>query len=159
MSDQTASSLHLSDPELLKTHAWLNGQWVGAADHFAVINPANGSPLVEVPNQGPKEAELAIAAAASAFSGWAAKTGKERAQLLRKWFELIVANADDLARLMTAEQGKPFPEARGEVLYGASFIEWFAEEAKRINGDVLASPSADKRLVTLKQAKIGRAHV
>ncbi len=152
MSDQTASSLHLSDPELLKTHAWLNGQWVGAADHFAVINPANGSPLVEVPNQGPKEAELAIAAAASAFSGWAAKTGKERAQLLRKWFELIVANADDLARLMTAEQGKPFPEARGEVLYGASFIEWFAEEAKRINGDVLASPSADKRLVTLKQA-------
>ena len=152
MSDQTASSLHLSDPELLKTHAWLNGQWVGAADRFAVINPANGSPLVEVPNQGPKEAELAIAAAASAFSGWAAKTGKERAQLLRKWFELIVANADDLARLMTAEQGKPFPEARGEVLYGASFIEWFAEEAKRINGDVLASPSADKRLVTLKQA-------
>ncbi len=152
MSDQTASSLHLSDPELLKTHAWLNGQWVGAADRFAVINPANGSPLVEVPNQGPKEAELAIAAAASAFSGWAAKTGKERAQLMRKWFELIVANADDLARLMTAEQGKPFPEARGEVLYGASFIEWFAEEAKRINGDVLASPSADKRLVTLKQA-------
>ena len=152
MSDQTASSLHLSDPELLKTHAWLNGQWVGAADRFAVINPANGSPLVEVPNQGPKEAELAIAAAASAFSGWAAKTGKERAQLMLKWFELIVANADDLARLMTAEQGKPFPEARGEVLYGASFIEWFAEEAKRINGDVLASPSADKRLVTLKQA-------
>ena len=89
MSDQTASSLHLSDPELLKTHAWLNGQWVGAADRFAVINPANGSPLVEVPNQGPKEAELAIAAAARAFSGWAAKTGKERPQLMRKWFELI----------------------------------------------------------------------
>ncbi len=151
MSQQAAITLQLSDPELLKTRAWLDGQWVDASSRFPVTNPADGSVIVEVPNQGPKEAELAIAGAAKAFPGWAAKTGKERAQLMRKWFDLIVAHADDLAKLMTAEQGKPVPEAKGEVMYGASFIEWFAEEAKRVNGDVLASPAADRRLVTLKQ--------
>jgi len=151
MSQHAALHDQLSDPELLKSQAWLDGQWVDSSSRFAVINPADGSHLVDVPNQGTKEAEQAIAAAARAFTGWAAKTGKERAQLMRKWFDLIVANADDLAKLMTAEQGKPVPEAKGEVMYGASFIEWFAEEAKRVNGDVLASPAADRRLVTLKQ--------
>ena len=151
MSQHTALLGPLSDPELLKSQAWLDGQWVDASSRFAVTNPADGSHLVDVPNQGPEQAEQAIAAAARAFPGWAAKTGKERAQLMRKWFDLIVANAEDLARLMTAEQGKPVPEAKGEVMYGASFIEWFAEEAKRVNGDVLASPATDRRLVTLKQ--------
>ena len=151
MSQHTALHAQLSDPELLKSQAWLDGQWVDANSRFAVTNPADGSQLVDVPNQGAKEAEHAIVAAAKAFPGWAAKTGKERAQLMRKWFDLIVANADDLAKLMTAEQGKPVPEAKGEVMYGASFIEWFAEEAKRVNGDVLASPATDRRLVTLKQ--------
>ncbi len=151
MSQHTALHAQLSDPKLLKSQAWLDGQWVDASSRFAITNPADGGHLVDVPNQGPKEAELAIAAAARAFPSWAGKTGKDRAHLMRKWFDLIVANADDLAKLMTAEQGKPVPEAKGEVMYGASFIEWFAEEAKRVNGDVLASPAADRRLVTLKQ--------
>lgn len=151
MSQSTPSLPKLSDPQLLKTQAWLNGAWVDAASRFAVINPADGSCIAEVPNQGPEDAVRAISAAQSAFPGWAAKTGKERSQLMRKWFDLIVAHADDLALLMTAEQGKPVAEAKGEVMYGASFIEWFAEEAKRVNGDVLASPAADRRLVTLKQ--------
>ena len=145
------SPIKLSDPQLFKTQAWLNGVWVDAASRFAVNNPANGICIAEVPNQGPEDAERAISAAQAAFPGWAAKTGKERAQLMRKWFDLIVAHADDLALLMTAEQGKPVAEAKGEVMYGASFIEWFAEEAKRVNGDVLASPAADRRLMTLKQ--------
>ena len=151
MSTAISAIPSLADPGLLKSQAWINGHWVDAASHFPVTNPADGSKIIDVPNQGPQDAERAIAAAQAAFTVWAAKTGKERAQLMRKWFELIVANADDLARVMTAEQGKPVPEAKGEVMYGASFIEWFAEEAKRVNGDVLASPAADRRLVTLKQ--------
>ncbi len=141
----------LRDPELLRSHAFLNGEWKSAAQQFDVSNPATGERIAAVPNLGPADAERAIAAAHQAFPAWAAKTGKERAAILRKWFDLIVANIDDLALLMTAEQGKPLAEAKGEVLYGASFVEWFAEEAKRVNGDVLASPAADKRLLTLKQ--------
>lgn len=141
----------LSDPQLLKSRSWMNGNWVDAPNHFPVMNPADGRLIVEVPNLGPADADQAIAAAQAAFPGWARKTGKERAQLMRKWFDLIIANADDLARIMTAEQGKPVAEAKGEVMYGASFIEWFAEEAKRVNGDVLASPATDRRLITLKQ--------
>ena len=141
----------LSDPGLLRDHSFLNGNWVDADTRFDVTNPADGVVIASVPNQDAAAAGQAIAAAQRAFPGWAAKSGKERAVILRRWFDLIVANADDLARLMTAEQGKPVPEARGEVLYGASFVEWFAEEAKRVNGDVLASPTADRRLMTLKQ--------
>lgn len=141
----------LADPDLLRSQAWLDGQWVDAPSQFAVTNPANGARITSVPNLSPAEAEQAIAAAHAAFPAWSRKTGKERAQLMRKWFDLIIANADDLALLMTAEQGKPLAEAKGEVMYGASFIEWFAEEAKRVNGDVLASPAADRRLITLKQ--------
>ncbi len=141
----------LADPTLLRTQAFLDGQWIDADQRFDVHNPATGARIAAVPKLGPDEAERAIEAAQRAFRGWAAKTGKERATILRRWFDLIGANMDDLARLMTAEQGKPIAEAKGEVMYGASFIEWFAEEAKRVNGDVLASPAADKRLLTLKQ--------
>ena len=141
----------LADPNLLRSQAWLNGQWVDAPSQFEVTNPANGARITSVPNLSPAEADQAITAADTAFPAWSRKTGKERAQLMRKWFDLIIANADDLAKLMTAEQGKPLAEAKGEVMYGASFIEWFAEEAKRVNGDVLASPAADRRLITLKQ--------
>ena len=151
MSFATPGIPGVKDPQLLKSHSWLNGSWVDAPNRFPVTNPADGSLIVEVPNLSPADAEQAIAAAHAAFPAWSRKTGKERAQVLRKWFDLILANADDLAVLMTAEQGKPLAEAKGEVMYGASFIEWFAEEAKRVNGDVLASPAADRRLITLKQ--------
>jgi succinate-semialdehyde dehydrogenase / glutarate-semialdehyde dehydrogenase len=129
----------------------VNGVWISAAASFPVTNPADGSVVGQVPNLDADATRQAIDAAHAAFPAWAAKSGKERAILMRAWFDLLIANADDLATLMTAEQGKPLPEAKGEVVYGASFIEWFAEEAKRVNGDVLASPWSDKRMLTLKQ--------
>jgi succinate-semialdehyde dehydrogenase/glutarate-semialdehyde dehydrogenase len=141
----------LNDPALLRNQAYLNGAWVSGASTFDVTNPADGVTIASVPNLGAKEAQAAIDAASAAFPAWSAKTGKERAAIMRKWFDLLIANADDLAALMTAEQGKPVPEAKGEVMYGASFVEWFAEEAKRVCGDVLASPSSDKRMVVIKQ--------
>ncbi|HTD04591.1 NAD-dependent succinate-semialdehyde dehydrogenase [Undibacterium sp.] len=146
-----AQALTLKDPSLLRNQAYINGLWVDAAGSFAVTNPANQKLVGSVPNMGAAETQAAIDAAQAAFPGWAAKTGKERAAVLRKWFDLMIANADDLAALMTAEQGKPLAEAKGEVLYGASFIEWFAEEAKRVSGDVMASTWRDKRMVVLKQ--------
>jgi succinate-semialdehyde dehydrogenase/glutarate-semialdehyde dehydrogenase len=142
---------NLRDPQLLRTETLINGEWEAGTQRFDVTNPATGHRLASVPKLGPADAERAITAAQRAFPGWAAKSGKERAQILRKWFDLILANMDDLAQIMTAEQGKPIAEAKGEIVYGASFVEWFAEEAKRVNGDVLASPAADKRLLTLKQ--------
>ena len=141
----------LNDPALLRNQAYLNGEWVGAATTFDVTNPADGATIGSVPNMGAAEAQQPIDAAASAFPPWSAKTGKERAKIMRKWFELMLTHADDLAALMTAEQGKPLAEAKGEVIYGASFIEWFAEEAKRISGDVMASTWTDKRMVVIKQ--------
>ncbi len=150
MSKHTAFP-NLRDPQLLRTDALINGEWTAGTLRFDVINPATEARLAAVPNLGAADAERAIAAAHHAFPGWAAKSGKERAQILRKWFDLILANMDDLAQIMTAEQGKPIAEAKGEIVYGASFVEWFAEEAKRVNGDVLASPASDKRLLTLKQ--------
>ena len=141
----------LKDSTLLQRHAYLNGLWVDASERFDVTDPASGSVVGSVPNLGAQETQQAIDAAAVAFPLWAAKTGKERAAVMRRWYDLIVANADDLALLMTAEQGKPLPEARGEIAYGASFIEWFAEEAKRVSGDVMASTWSDKRTVVLKQ--------
>jgi succinate-semialdehyde dehydrogenase/glutarate-semialdehyde dehydrogenase len=150
MSKHTALP-NLRDPQLLRTDALINGEWTAGTLRFDVTNPATEARLAAVPNLGAADAERAIAAAHHAFPGWAAKSGKERAQILRKWFDLILANMDDLAQIMTAEQGKPIAEAKGEIVYGASFVEWFAEEAKRVNGDVLASPASDKRLLTLKQ--------
>ena len=142
----------LNDPSLLRNQAYINGNWLGANASFDVTNPADGATIASVPNMGAEEAKQAIDAANAAFPAWAAKTAKERAAVMRKWFELMMMHAADLAALMTAEQGKPLAEAKGEVAYGASFIEWFAEEAKRVSGDVMQSTWADKRMVVLKQA-------
>jgi succinate-semialdehyde dehydrogenase / glutarate-semialdehyde dehydrogenase len=141
----------LNDGALLRNQAYVNGTWIDAASTFDVRNPADGATIASVPNMGKAETDAAIDAANKAFPAWAAKTGKERAAVLRAWFDLILAHADDLGAIMTAEQGKPLVEAKGEVQYGASFIEWFAEEAKRVNGDVLPSPWADRRMLALKQ--------
>ena len=151
MSQQAKGIPPLTDAALLRNHAYLNGAWVGAASRFDVTNPADGAVIGAVPNMGADDASRAIAAANAAFPAWAAKTGKERAAVMRKWFDLLIQHADDLAALMTAEQGKPLAEAKGEVMYGASFIEWFAEEAKRVCGDVMASTWSDKRMVVIKQ--------
>jgi len=141
----------LNDPTLLKTDALINGQWVSGSSRFAVTDPATGMHLADVANLGPVEAEQAIAAANAAWPAWKAKTAKERSIILRKWYDLLMANQDDLGRIMTAEQGKPLPEAKGEVAYGASFVEWFAEEAKRINGETLPQFDNNRRLLVLKQ--------
>ncbi len=145
--------MKLDDPRLLKSQCLADGAWI-AADNgaaFAVRNPATGAELARVPKMGAAETRRVIAAADTAWPTWRAKTGKERSLILRRWFELMLANAEDLARLMTAEQGKPLAEARGEVSYAASFVEWFAEEAKRTYGDLIPSPAPDKRLLVMKQ--------
>ncbi|MCU6434676.1 NAD-dependent succinate-semialdehyde dehydrogenase [Undibacterium sp. Jales W-56] len=149
--EQGFPPFNLKDPGLLRNQAYINGTWISASNNFDVTNPATHALVGTVPNLGGEQAQVAIDAAQAAFPLWAAKTGKERAAIMRKWFELMVANADDLAILMTLEQGKPLAEAKGEVIYGASFIEWFAEEAKRVCGDVMASTWSDKRMVVLKQ--------
>ena len=141
----------LKDPSLLKTDAFINGQWVAGATRFDVTDPSNGNKLADVANLGTDDAEKAIAAANAAWPAWRSKTGKERSIILRKWFDLLMANQEDLGRIMTAEQGKPFAEAKGEVAYGASFVEWFAEEAKRVNGETLPQFDNNRRLMVLKQ--------
>jgi succinate-semialdehyde dehydrogenase / glutarate-semialdehyde dehydrogenase len=145
--------MKLRDPELLRNRAFIGGQWCEADSRAAhpVLNPATGATLTTVPHMGAAETRRAIEAARAAFPAWAARTAKERAQVLRRWYELLLANQEDLAVLMTAEQGKPLAEARGEIAYGASFIEWFAEEGKRLYGDVIPGHQADKRLVVLRQ--------
>ncbi len=150
--DMKASPLALlKDPTLLKTDALINGEWVKGANRFDVLDPATGQKLADVANLGPADAEAAIAAANAAWGAWKNKTAKERSNILRKWYDLLMANQDDLGRLMTAEQGKPLPEAKGEVAYGASFVEWFAEEAKRVNGETLPQFDNNRRLMILKQ--------
>ena len=143
----------LKDPSLFKESAYINGKWISESTGktFGVTNPATDELIAEVTNLGSQEAEAAISAAENALPQWRAKTGKERAQILKKWFDLIIANTQDLAALMTLEQGKPLVEATGEVAYGASFIEWFAEEAKRVSGAILTTTLPDKRLMVLKQ--------
>lgn len=145
--------LQLKDPSLLREQAYLNGQWCEAdnGESFAVTNPATGKTIGTVPNMGAAETRRAITAANEAWRGWRAKTAKERSAVLRKWNDLMLANADDLALIMTTEQGKPLAEAKGEVVYAASFLEWFAEEAKRVAGDTLPSPWSDRRLVVIKE--------
>ena len=146
-------TMKLNQAALLKNQAFINGAWVGAQSGktFAVTDPATGVVIVEVPDMGEAETQAAIDAAQRALPAWSKKTAKERAGILRKWFDLIVANADDLALLMTTEQGKPLAEAKGEVIYGASFVEWFAEEGKRAYGDMIPTVSGDRRLMTIKQ--------
>jgi len=143
----------LNDPKLFRTECYLDGKWVGADSGrtFPVRNPATGDTLGAVPDMGAAETRRAIEAADKAWPAWRAKTAKERAAILRKWFDLMMANQEDLAQILTAEQGKPLAEARGEITYGASFVEWFAEEGKRAYGDVIPTHQADKRILVIKQ--------
>ncbi len=145
--------LQLKDPTLLRHQAYLNGAWVDAdgGQTINVSNPATGEHIGTVPLMGTAETRRAIEAANAAWPAWRKKTAKERASVLRRWHDLILENADDLALIMTTEQGKPLPEAKGEVQFGASFIEWFAEEGKRVSGDTLQSPWPDRRLVITKE--------
>ncbi|WP_029461695.1 NAD-dependent succinate-semialdehyde dehydrogenase [Serpentinimonas barnesii] len=141
----------LRDPTLLKTDALIDGRWVPGSQRFDVFDPATGAKLADVANLGPAEAQQAIAAAEAAWPAWRSQSAKQRSQILRRWFDLLLAHQEDLARLMTAEQGKPLAETRGEVAYGASFVEWFAEEAKRVNGETLPQFDNNRRLLVLKQ--------
>jgi succinate-semialdehyde dehydrogenase/glutarate-semialdehyde dehydrogenase len=151
MDMKTSPLALLKDPSLLKTDALINGQWVAGGGRFEVSDPATGHKLADVANLGAQDAEAAIAAANDAWPAWKSKTAKERSILLRKWFDLLIANTEDLARLMTAENGKPMAESRGEVAYGASFVEWFAEEAKRVNGETLPQFDNNRRLMVIRQ--------
>jgi succinate-semialdehyde dehydrogenase/glutarate-semialdehyde dehydrogenase len=145
--------LQLNDPTLLKTACLIDGQWTGADDGATidVINPASGALVATVPRMGAAETHRAIAAAHAAFLLWRQTTAKERSVVLRRWYDLILANVDDLALILTSEQGKSLAEARGEIRSNAAYLEWFAEEAKRVYGDVIAPPSNDKRIVVIKQ--------
>ena len=151
MDMKTSPLAQLKDPTLLKTDGLVNGQWLAGTSRFDVLDPATGHKLADVANLGPKDAEAAIAAANAAWPAWKGKTAKERSNILRKWYDLLMAAQDDLGTLMTAEQGKPLAEAKGEVAYGASFVEWFAEEAKRVNGETLPQFDNNRRLMVLKQ--------
>jgi succinate-semialdehyde dehydrogenase / glutarate-semialdehyde dehydrogenase len=152
MDMKTSPLAALNDPSLLQTDALINGEWVKGDVRFDIVDPATGQKLVDVPSLGAAEAEAAVAAAAKALPAWRGKTAKERATVMMKWFALLHQHADDLARIMTAEQGKPLAEARGEVIYGASFIEWFAEEARRVYGETIPTTDNNKRYLVIKQA-------
>ncbi|NNG04293.1 MAG: NADP-dependent succinate-semialdehyde dehydrogenase [Inquilinus sp.] len=145
--------MQLTDPKLLRQQVYIAGQWVDAdsGKTIDVTNPADGAKLGTVPDCGADETRRAIEAAEKAWPDWRARTAKERATILRRWADLMLANVDDLAALMTAEQGKPLAEAKGEIAYGASFLEWFAEEGKRIYGDTIPTYGADRRIVVIKQ--------
>ncbi|NNU47300.1 NAD-dependent succinate-semialdehyde dehydrogenase [Rhizobium sp. WYCCWR 11279] len=154
MAFTTALTRHVpfSSP-LLRDAGYIDGVWTSgdATRTFDVLNPATGELLASLPDMGAAETRAAIDAAHAAQPGWAARPAKERSAILRKWFDLMVANADELAAILTAEMGKPFPEARGEILYAAAYIEWYAEEAKRIYGETIPAPSDDKRMIVIKQ--------
>ncbi|MBF3952089.1 NAD-dependent succinate-semialdehyde dehydrogenase [Burkholderia pseudomallei] len=143
----------LKDPSLLRHQAYIGGEWQAADSDatFEVFDPATGESLGTVPKMGAVETARAIDAAQAAWAGWRMKTAKERAAILRRWFDLVIANSDDLALILTTEQGKPLAEAKGEIAYAASFIEWFAEEGKRVAGDTLPTPDANKRIVVVKE--------
>src|SRR6266480_4516027 len=149
------AALSLKDSKLFREQCYIDGGWADADERktIAVHNPATGAVLGTVPRMGGAEAKRAVEAAERAWPAWRAKTAKERAVILRKWFDLMMANQEDLAQIMTAEQGKPLGESRGEIAYGASFIEWFAEEGKRAYGDTIPSPRADKRILVMKPAE------
>jgi succinate-semialdehyde dehydrogenase/glutarate-semialdehyde dehydrogenase len=145
--------LNLSDPSLLQHQAYINGEWVDAADGatMPVSNPATGEVIIEIAKAGTDETRRAIEAAEIAMQDWKIRPAKERALVLRRWFDLMMENQEDLAIIMTAEQGKVLAESRGEVAYGAAFVEWFGEQAKRVDGDVIPGPSPDRRIVCIKQ--------
>jgi len=146
-------SLSLSDNTLFRTECYINGQWCSAESsaRLAIKNPATGDVIAEVAKVGAEETRRAIEAAETAMTAWRAVPAKQRASILRNWFNLVMENQEDLARIMTVEQGKTLAESRGEVAYGASYIEWFAEQAKRIDGDVIPAPGPDKRIICIKQ--------
>lgn len=143
----------LADPSLLRQQAYVDGQWVDADGKakIAVTDPATDAVLGTIPDMGAAETRRAIAAADRVRKEWAALAARERSAILRRWFELMLDNADDLARIMTAEQGKPLSESRGEIRYAASFVEWYAEEAKRVYGDLIPAPKAQSRIMVMKQ--------
>jgi succinate-semialdehyde dehydrogenase/glutarate-semialdehyde dehydrogenase len=151
MDPKTSPLAQLKDPSLLKTDALINGEWVGGSARFDIDDPATGAVLTHVANLGGSEADAAITAANAAWPAWRAKTAKERAAILMRWYHLMIQHADDLARILTAEQGKPLAEARGEIVYGASFVEWFAEEAKRVRGETVPTTDATKRYLVIRQ--------
>jgi len=151
MDMKTSPLATLKDPGLLKTNALIGGEWVAGRARFDVNDPATNLKLVDVANLGAAEAEAAVAAANQAWPAWRGKTAKERSAILMKWYQLLMAHADDLARIMTAEQGKPLAEAKGEVGYGASFIEWFAEESRRVYGETVPTTDNGKRYLVIKQ--------
>lgn len=142
----------LSNSSLMRPASYIDGKWLSSAKQtYDVINPATGDVVANVPQHGADEANLAVRAATAALPAWRAKTAKERSALLRRWRDLLMENQEDLAQLLTAEQGKPLREARGEIAYGANYMEWFAEEAKRVYGDTIPAPSGDKRVVVIRQ--------
>ena len=152
MPNTTTVGIQLQDPRLFRQACYVDGGWIESSAHgIDVDNPATGEVIGTVPRLGRAETRQAIDAAARAFPAWRRKTGKERAQVMRRRFDLMMANQDDLARLMTTEQGKPLTESRGEVAYAASFLEWFGEEAKRVYGDTIPPHQADKRIVVIKE--------
>ena len=146
-----ATKLSLSDPSLLKDKCYVAGEWIGASETIAVTNPVDDHVVGRVPKLGAQETRRAIEAARDAQKLWAKRTAKDRAAILRKWFNLMMEHQEDLARIMTAEQGKPLAESRGEIAYGASFIEFFAEEGKRIYGETIPSPWPNARMIVIKQ--------
>ncbi len=152
MDMKTSPLSTLNDPKLFKTDALIGGEWIGAGSRFAVNDPATGMKLADVANLGPAQAQAALEAANQAWPAWRTKTAKERGAILMKWFHLLHQHADDLARIMTAEQGKPLAEAKGEVGYGASFLEWFAEEGRRVYGETIPTTDNNKRYLVIKQA-------
>ncbi|MEH6452107.1 MAG: NAD-dependent succinate-semialdehyde dehydrogenase [Psychromonas sp.] len=141
----------LKDNQLLKTFSYIDGSWHTSESYFDVTNPATGELLAKVSNAGIVETELAVKSAKNALKKWSAKSANERASLMRNWFNLMMEHQDDLARILTLEQGKPLAEAKGEIGYGAAFVEWFAEEGKRVYGDTIPAPSGDKRIIVVKQ--------
>ena len=149
----TSTSPVLTDRTLFREACYIDGSWIpaGAGGAIDVDNPATGEVLGAVPRLGRADTRVAIEAAARAFPDWRRRTAKERAAVMRRWFDLMMANQEDLAQLMTAEQGKPIVESRGEVAYAASFLEWFGEEAKRVYGDTIPAHQADKRIIVVKE--------
>jgi len=144
-------NLVLKDPSLLQTGLFINGQWLNREQTLEVTDPASGDTLTAIATASAEDTELAISAAAEAYKSWRLTTAKERTSLMKNWFQLIMDNQEDLAKILTAEQGKILPEAMGEIAYGAAYIEWFAEEAKRIYGDTIPQPANDRRLLCIKQ--------
>ncbi|HEV3423374.1 MAG TPA: NAD-dependent succinate-semialdehyde dehydrogenase [Paraburkholderia sp.] len=151
--NQPASQITLKDPSLLKTNSYIAGEWQPSDDEttLEVRNPATGALIAKIPRMAAPETRRAIEAANRSWPAWRAKTAKQRSTILRAWHDLMLANADDLALILTTEQGKPLAEAKGEILYAASFLEWFAEEAKRVYGDTIPTPASDKRIVVTKE--------